>query len=104
MELPLEGLARHRIAELEAMVAAEVNGFCRAAVFFQIRRGGDGDDSGFKQLAGNEGGGGGRIDEADGEIEAFAGQVAKFGAGEEFEGDLWVAVEEAAKVRGEEEA
>jgi hypothetical protein len=84
------------------MVAAKVSGFCRGAVFFQIRRGRDGDDTGFKELAGDEAGGRGRIDEADGEIEAFARQVAKFGGGEEFEGDLWVAVEEAAKVRGEE--
>lgn len=96
MELPLEGLARHRVAELEAMVAGEVGDLCRAAVFFQVGGGGDGDDAGFEQLPGDEEGGRGRIDEADGEIKALGGEVAKFGASEEFKRELGVEVEEAA--------
>jgi hypothetical protein len=104
MELPLERLASDRIAELEAAVAGEVGGGCRAAVFLQVGRGGDGDDSGFEQLAGDQGGGRGWLDEANSEIEAFGGQVAEFSAGEEFEGDLRVAVEEAGYVRGQEKA
>jgi hypothetical protein len=96
MELPLERLAGHRVTELEAVVADEVCGFCRAAVFFEVGRSSDGDDAGLEQLASDEWGGGGGLDEADGEIEALGGQVAQFGAGEEFERDFRVAVEEAA--------
>jgi hypothetical protein len=96
MKLPLEGVAGHRVAELEAMVVGEVGDFYRAAVFFQVGGGGDGDDSGFEQLARDEGGGDGWLDEADGEIEALGGKVAKFGASEEFERELRVKIEEAA--------
>jgi len=45
-------------------------------VFFQVGRGGDGDDAGLEQLASDEGGRGGWLDEADGEIEALGGEVA----------------------------
>ena len=96
MELPLEGLARHWVAELEAMVVGEVGDLCRAAMFFQVGGGSDGYDAGLEQLPGDEGVGGGRLEEADGEIKALGGEVAKFGASEEFERELGVEVEKAA--------
>jgi hypothetical protein len=94
MELPLKGLARHRVAELEAMMVGQISDPCRAAVFSQVGGGGDGDDSGFEQLPGDEVVGGGRLEEANGEIKALGGEVAEFGASEEFERDIGVEIEE----------
>jgi len=103
VELPLEGLGGDGIAKLQAGVGGEVGGPGGAAVAFEIGGGGDGEDAGVEELADDEGGGR-LLAKADGDVEAFGDEVAEVGAGDEFEGELGVAVEETADGGGEQEA